>query len=252
MRGIWAIVASVVGLVSVARAAQPDPELERARVHMQAGVAYYDEARYDDAAREIEAAYRIKPVGELQYNLAQCYERLGRADDAAAAYKRYLDEKPGADDRAMVELRIQNLKLRAVIAPPAEKVVFKTIVIYKEKPPPPGRAARWAGYGVAVLGVAALASGIATAVLTQQSADQVSSGANLNSPPPFDGGPRDAQNRGKTMQTIAGVSFGVAALAAGGAVGLFLLGRKIDGETKVAVAPFVGAGGGGVVAAWRF
>src|SRR5260370_37161474 len=76
-----------------------DDKPERARIHLKAAIAYYDEARYDDAAREVEAAYALKPLPDLQYNLAQCYERLGRYEDAAKAYETYLHASPTAPDR---------------------------------------------------------------------------------------------------------------------------------------------------------
>src|SRR3954469_17750121 len=77
-----------------------DDKTERARIHLKAGIAYYDEARYDDAVREMEAAYELKPLPDLQYNLAQCYERLGRWDAAARSYEIYLQSQP--DDRKLV------------------------------------------------------------------------------------------------------------------------------------------------------
>jgi tetratricopeptide (TPR) repeat protein len=232
--------------------ARADAALDSARAHLFAGIAYYDEARYDDAAREMEAAYRLKPLPALLYNLAQCYERLGRAADAAETYRRYLSASPRAEDRVVVETRIRNLEERAETAPP-EKVVMKTIVVYRERPPP-GRAARWAGGGVAALGLAALGAGIATAVLAGRAADDLAAQADPANPMPFEGVARDAQNRGETLAVVAGVSFGLALLAAGGSLGLFLIGKKIDREADKAVllAPLVGPRGGGLVLGGRF
>src|SRR3954466_5862034 len=132
----------IIGSARVATA--QDQKTDRARIHLKAAIAYYDEARYEDAAREMEAAYALKPLPDLQYNLAQCYERLGRYTDAASAYEVYLQSNPGAVDRKLVETRVANLRERAAavkagsqVPPPAasgDKVVFKTIVIYKEAP----------------------------------------------------------------------------------------------------------------------
>src|SRR5215212_5092034 len=109
-RSIAVVLAIVLSTIAVAARAQDD-KTERARIHLKAGIAYYDEARYDDAAREMEAAYQLKPLPDLQYNLAQCYERLGRWDAAATAYDIYL--KSGPDDRALVATRVANLRERA-------------------------------------------------------------------------------------------------------------------------------------------
>lgn len=227
--------------------AQDDTPTERARVHLKAGIAYYDEARYEDAAREMETAYGIKPLPDLQYNLAQCYERLGRYEAAAHAYERYLGGNAAAPDCRLVTTRIANLRERAQAqaagaqAPPpvsTEKVVFKTIVIYKEAPPPPGRGVRYAAYGAGVLALAGLASGIAFAVLAKQEADTVTKGGSTSAPPVFDGSARVAQSTGQTDVIVSAVSFGVAALCAGGAVGLYVLGHKIDKEApKLSLAP---------------
>jgi len=225
----------VLLLLSLHGVARADEGLAAARAHLNAGIAYYDEARYEEAAREMEAAYRVRPVAELQYNLAECYDRLGRLPDAARAYRKYLEGVPHAADRPVVEARIANLEKRAAGQQPQapnERVVFKTIVVYREAPPPPGRAARWAAWGVGALAVAALASGVATAVLAAKAADDEKRYANTAMPAPFDGPARDAEQRGQTMSIIAGVSFGVMAVGVAGAVALYYLGKKIDREAK--------------------
>jgi tetratricopeptide (TPR) repeat protein len=216
----------------ITRLASADDSLAAARAHLNAGIAYYDEARYDEAAREMEAAYRVRPVAELQYNLAECYDRLGRPEEAARAYQKYLDGTPKAADRATVEARIANLQKRGPAAVAGERVVFKTIVVYREAPPQPGRVARWAAWGVGVLAAAGLASGIATAVLAAQAADEEKKYANPMSPAPFDGKPRDAEQRGQTMSIVSGVTFGIAVVGVAGAVALYYLGKKIDREAK--------------------
>ena len=178
-----AAVLLLLGWAHAARAEAPDEKTERARVHLKAAVAYYDEARYDDAAREMEVAYQLKPLPDLQYNLAQCYERLGRYDQAASAYEQYLKGNPSAVDRKLVQTRVANLRARAAAtaagsqapppAPANEKVVFKTIVVYKEAPALPGRGVRISAYGLGVLALGALASGVAFAVLAKQQSDIV-------------------------------------------------------------------------------
>jgi tetratricopeptide (TPR) repeat protein len=257
----------ILGLTLLTLLARPAPaqedKTERARIHLKAAIAYYDEARYDDAAREMEAAYQLKPLPDLQYNLAQCYERLGRYEDAAKAYETYLHASPTAPDRKLVNTRIENLRERAKAiaagtqapapATTTEKVVFKTIVVYKERPAPPGRGVRYAAVGVGVLGLGALASGIAFSVLAKQAADKVTSGGSVLTIPPFDGPVRDAQENGKSDVIVAGVSFGVAGLCALGGVGLYLLSRKIDKEApKYSLAPALSPSSAGLAFAGTF
>lgn len=256
------ILAFVLLLCSVRIAAAQDDKTERARIHLKAAIAYYDEARYEDAAREMEAAYQLKPLPDLQYNLAQCYERLGRYNDAATAYETYLKGNAAAQDRRLVETRIGNLRERAAATaagskvapmPPTEKVVFKTIVVYKTAPPPPGRGVRIAAYGLGVLALGALASGISFAILAKENADYVTSHGSTSGGVTFDGPARDAQKSGQADVIVEGVSFGVAALCAGGAIGLYLLGNKIDKEApKLTMAPSLSPTGGGFMVAGRF
>ncbi len=264
-RSVVTIFVAVALLLSRAAAAQQqqDDQTERARIHLKAAIAYYDDGRYDDAAREMQAAYQLKALPDLQYNLAQCYERLNKLDDAAKAYENYLAGVPEAPDRAAVVARIANLHERAKAAAqpdgspapalaPTEKVVFKTIVVYKVAPPPPGRGARYAAYGLAVLGAGALASGIAFTILTSQASNAVTKGGNTANPPPFDSQIPN-QSNGRTYPIIAGISYGVAGLAAAGSVALFMIGRKIDREApKLSFAPSVGPGGGGLFVRGRF
>jgi tetratricopeptide (TPR) repeat protein len=249
------LLAAIVLTARLAAAQTYDEKTERARAHLKSAIAYYDDGRYEDAAREMNAAYELKPVPDLQYNLAQCYERLGRLTDAADAYNAYLSGRPDAPDRKNIAARIENLRARAAAAkagapapPPVEKekVVFKTIVVYREAPPPPGRAARWAAWGLGVLALGGIATGIAFAVLAANDADAVSKGGNVAVPPVFDTKTQDA---GKTDVIVSGVSFGVGALAAAGAVALYLVGNKIDREApKLTLAP----AGSGFVLAGRF
>jgi tetratricopeptide (TPR) repeat protein len=255
------VLALLLVLTGVARAQAPDDRTERARAHVKAAIAYYDEARYDDAAREMNAAYELKPLPDLQYNLAQCYERMGRYDDAAKAYESYLAGKPEAPDKRQVMQRIDNLRERAkaqasglkVTPPPAEKVVLKTIVVYKYAPPPPGRAARWAAYGLWALGAAGIAVGITYAVLAAQAANDVTNGGDPNNPMPFDGALRATQESAKTYPIISGVSFGIGGLAVAGGVALWLIGRKIDKEApKLTLAPALLPSGGGLFASGKF
>jgi len=242
--------------------AEVDPKTKRARVHLKAAIAYYDEGRYEDAAKEMQVAYELKPVADLQYNLAQCFERLNRLEDAAQSYERYLEGRPDAPDAKSVKARIDNLRDRAKAlaagsatpppAPPVEKVVFKTIVVYRDTPPPPGRAARWAASGLWALAVAGAASGIGFAVVAKNAADDVTR-AGSTAMPPEASTLRATEESGKTAVIVSGVSFGIGGLALIGGGVLWWLGKKIDREApKVTLAPSWSPTGGGLVVAGAF
>lgn len=255
---------AMLGRAHASPPATLEEKTEQARAHVKAGIAYYDDGRYEDAAREMRVAYELRPLADLQYNLAQCYERLNQLEEAAAAYEIYLQGVTNAPDRKAVEARVAHLRERAKAqkegAPPPppqivekEKVVFKTIVVYKEAPPKPGRAARYAAYGLFVVGAAGVATGIAFAVLAQQAANDVTNGGNVANPPPFDGDIRTTQASGKTYPIISGVSIGLGVLAIGGGIGLYLIGNKIDKEApKLTFTPLLGPQGGALLVGGRF
>ena len=246
--------------------AEVDKPTELARSHMRAGAAYYGDAKYEDAAREMQEAYRNKPLAELQYNLAQCFERLGRARDAASAYRAYLTGKPAAEDAGEVAVRIKNLDERAAReaqgAPPPppqiiekEKVVLKEVVVYREAPPRPGRAARFVAYGLGAVALAAAASGITFAVLAKRDADQVAAGGDPAAPVFFDSTAGATQAAGRQDQVLSYASFGLAAIAAGTAVGMYALGNHVDREAaaaRVTLSPSIFPGGGGLAVGGSF
>ena len=84
--------------------------IDMARRHFQAGSAYFEEARYDDAVREFRESYRLAPRGDLLYNIAQCYVRKKDAARAIEFYAQYLSGRQDVPDRASVERTIEGLR----------------------------------------------------------------------------------------------------------------------------------------------
>ena len=265
MKALGCFVVLVLVASSNVAASTVEEKTEQARAHVKAGIAYYDDGRYEDASREMKVAYELRPIADLQYNLAQCYERLNQLDEAARAYEIYLTGVLDAPDRKAVEARVSHLRERAkaqrdgtaqALAPQViekEKVVFKTIVIYKEAPPKPGRASRAAAYGLWIVGGVGVATSIAFAVLAQKAAAEVTNGGNVANPVPFEGDIRTTQASGKTYPIISGVSFGLSLLAIGGSIGLYLIGNKIDKEApKLTVLPILTQQAGALVVSGRF
>ncbi|MGE0789015.1 MAG: tetratricopeptide repeat protein [Sandaracinaceae bacterium] len=96
-------------LATAPSAAQED----EARELFTQGQAAYETGDYDTAVQSWERAYQIDPRPLLQYNLAQAYERLGQLDRAVAAYRVYVNNTPGDDQRAQnARARIASLETR--------------------------------------------------------------------------------------------------------------------------------------------
>lgn len=70
--------------------APAEREMPPAYQHFLRGETAYQQGNYAEAVDEWTAAYELDPRAELQYNLAQAYERLAKLAEAAAALDIYL------------------------------------------------------------------------------------------------------------------------------------------------------------------
>ncbi len=86
---------------------------EAARAHFQSGAAYYDSGEYEDAAREFMRAYDMSQRAALFYNIALAYQGMGDLENAVTYLERYLNDVQEIPNRATLERRLENLKLRA-------------------------------------------------------------------------------------------------------------------------------------------
>jgi len=83
----------------------------QAREHFLVGKRYFEQARYPEAAREFEEAYRLSGRSELLLNLALAEERALDYQASIAALNRYLEVEPATPDRAEIEARIERLEV---------------------------------------------------------------------------------------------------------------------------------------------
>jgi tetratricopeptide (TPR) repeat protein len=83
--------------LAAAPEAKPTPNQMKAAAHYKRARELYQLGRYREAIAQLEAALKLDPSGaELLYNLGLIHEKLGDADEAIDAYKRYL-QVLGAD-----------------------------------------------------------------------------------------------------------------------------------------------------------
>ena len=114
---------AVLALASPARG--DDSATEQARQHYQTGTQQYDLGHWDDAIREYEKGYELRPDPTFLFNLAQAYRRKGDNQRALDLYRNYLAKIPKSPKRAEIEERIESLQKQideaaaARAAPPA-------------------------------------------------------------------------------------------------------------------------------------
>ena len=109
MRGI---VAGLLMLAAASAARAAGENMEQAKAYFGAGVDAYDQGKYEVALREFQHAHALSHSPALYFNMAACEEHMDHYQAAALLLRQYLIEKPDADDRANVELRVKSLEER--------------------------------------------------------------------------------------------------------------------------------------------
>jgi tetratricopeptide (TPR) repeat protein len=225
-------VAAVLGAAAPAAASGPedaettgptimDPEAdERARQHFLVGRSYFEQARFEEAAREFAEAHRLSGHATLLVNLGMSHERALQYTEAIEAFERYLrDTDEGAEWRSAAreraarlrEIRDQRTPAEGDAGIPSQRSLTSRQV-----------------WGISVMG-AGVAAGVASLV-TALRANGIH--GRLDDACGVDGVcPRELQgdiDRGRRL-SIASLGTLAAALAAG-AVGLTLV--LVDGGTS--------------------
>ena len=125
-----------------------------------------------DAVELLVRAREIHPEPVLLYNLARAYEALGELDEALAAYRQYLTERPDTEDRGAIETRIAAL----------ESQIAERARLERERRDAETRAERSESRGSVApafvllgVGAAALGTGLALGIIASSHRDQADS-----------------------------------------------------------------------------
>jgi tetratricopeptide (TPR) repeat protein len=95
-----------LALTGVARADGSDDDAARASALYSRGMAHYQLEEYSAAIEKWEEGFRLKPVPEFLFNIAQAYRLSHRPTRALAFYRKFLRMRPDASNRGEVEAYI--------------------------------------------------------------------------------------------------------------------------------------------------
>jgi tetratricopeptide (TPR) repeat protein len=192
---------------------------------------FYNQLRYREAIAEFEAGRVLKDLPGFDFNIGRCYDRLGDYKRAVEYYQRYISSNPpDLDDvSARIELLTRRLKQQEPPPSPASPPSPPSSPpppSQSPQPPPPsdanaGRGKRVAGLVIGVIGLGALAGGIASGVLAQNDSDALSRISKTDGT--FDPA---TQRRGRTEQILEGTLLGIAGAAIVTGMVLYALGRR--------------------------
>jgi tetratricopeptide (TPR) repeat protein len=90
-----------------------DAQQELLGKKLEAGRKHYEEGQFAKALDSFEQAYRLFPHPNVLYRVAECQEKLGRNQEAAVNYRKFLDQTPNASDRKRILGVIALLEERA-------------------------------------------------------------------------------------------------------------------------------------------
>jgi tetratricopeptide (TPR) repeat protein len=134
------VAALLIVLLGGAARGQSVGDVERARVHFDAGRSFFNLGRYADAAAQFQAGYELVPKPRFLLNLGHCFLKMAMHARAREAYERFLALVP-PDDSDREEVRERLTEIERVL-PPAAPVVEPAPVAKPEPPtpaPPPPR-----------------------------------------------------------------------------------------------------------------
>ncbi len=203
------------------------------------------------------------------YNQGRCYQQNTKFEQAANRFREYLRKAKDLsdNDRAEVDRQVSecetSLARAAQVAPPPVTAAPPTVVraetpapapepatpevATKPTPPPSdgsqGKGLRTAGIICAVVGLAAVGTGVGLALKTQSiTSDEKKSG----------GATPSQENERKSLITWGWVSYGVGAAAVATGAILYIVGWPSDQSTNVALLPLLGPDGASVMLKGKF
>jgi tetratricopeptide (TPR) repeat protein len=272
------LLVTLVFLVVCTPALAQGTDDDLARQYYKLGEKLYNRSDYEGALKQFEKAYQYSKRPAFIYNMARCYEFMGKLVEAIRHYERFLASNP--KNAEVIKARIANLKKKLQQTKPSEtkpppagtgagtKPTATGVTRPEPTPeptpgpepgpepsPPPSRGARWmritgwvlVGVGAASL-IASIALGAKAASLSSELED-----ASVADPPELYSSWSDKEDQGETVERLQLVTLGVGAAAiVGGAVLVFLDMREENARRSAWIAPTPTRGGALVSGTWSF
>jgi tetratricopeptide (TPR) repeat protein len=115
---------------------------ERGRTHFEAGVSYYEQERFDEAAREFREAFQLSGRPEMLINIARALEHAGQIHQAVLSLELLLERYPKTSYRAEAETELARLRPLDVqgseaAAPPSEPAAVQPVAAPAPAEPAP-------------------------------------------------------------------------------------------------------------------
>ena len=95
-RAVLAVAVVLVASPVSARTTHVDDARERAHLHFKSGSQRYSAGQWAAALDEFEAGFSAQPSPAFLVNIGQCLRKLDRLDEAALAFRRFLDAHTGS------------------------------------------------------------------------------------------------------------------------------------------------------------
>ena len=138
---------------SVHAADKVDPNIEFGKAHYRKGAALFDAEEYGEALQQFIEAYDLTRRPELLFNIAKCYDRMGKREEAIGKYRVYLDTNPVPNEIRTVRHRIEELEqliaVRAEVRPEPRLLSSDALRVPDLGPDPVVSHRRWV-WGTAI------------------------------------------------------------------------------------------------------
>ena len=190
--------------VLLAAAQTQDSSLDRARALGKEAQTSYDLGHYQQALKQYEELYQLKPVAAVLFNVAQCHRKLGQLHEAANLYRSFLvhaepesrEATKAQELLAQVEEALNQQEAVAKAAPQgtaplsAAKAEARpaatgwppppSVVYLPQQLPPPPPPSHKTAYVLGGTAVAALAAGLILGLSAKNAASSLTSSMHTN------------------------------------------------------------------------